>query len=116
MIDDKVKIKCSKCSLTFRERAHRIRNDFQAQCPHCIKLITFDGSSEGINIRRALRQARASQIADTMHRRHVAIHRINGLEYDQLRPFFFNDTATTEIYTLSLHDALPIYCDPTDAG
>src|SRR5438132_13650418 len=25
--------------------------------------------------------------------------------------FFFNDTATTEIYTLSLHDALPIYPD-----
>src|SRR2546425_11231813 len=24
------------------------------------------------------------------------------------RSFFFNDTATTEIYTLSLHDALPI--------
>src|SRR5258705_9144426 len=23
--------------------------------------------------------------------------------------FFFNDTATTEIYTLSLHDALPIW-------
>src|SRR5256885_8920113 len=27
--------------------------------------------------------------------------------------FFFNDTATTEIYTLSLHDALPIYLLPT---
>src|SRR5258707_10802041 len=27
----------------------------------------------------------------------------------QLFFFFFNDTATTEIYTLSLHDALPIY-------
>src|SRR5256885_9145094 len=26
--------------------------------------------------------------------------------------FFFNDTATTEIYTLSLHDALPISSDP----
>src|SRR6478736_8329685 len=26
--------------------------------------------------------------------------------------FFFNDTATTEIYTLSLHDALPITCWP----
>src|SRR5574339_1304156 len=26
--------------------------------------------------------------------------------------FFFNDTATTEIYTLSLHDALPIFDDP----
>src|SRR2546422_7215695 len=27
--------------------------------------------------------------------------------------FFFNDTATTEIYTLSLHDALPICSSPT---
>src|SRR5436190_18646117 len=27
--------------------------------------------------------------------------------------FFFNDTATTEIYTLSLHDALPISDAPT---
>src|SRR3712207_7264908 len=26
--------------------------------------------------------------------------------------FFFNDTATTEIYTLSLHDALPILWGP----
>src|SRR5258708_15704227 len=36
-----------------------------------------------------------------------------GLHYVQcLFFFFFNDTATTEIYTLSLHDALPIF----DAG
>ena len=28
--------------------------------------------------------------------------------------FFFNDTATTEIYTLSLHDALPIYETPEE--
>ena len=28
--------------------------------------------------------------------------------------FFFNDTATTEIYTLSLHDALPIFRLPID--
>src|SRR3712207_7780308 len=27
--------------------------------------------------------------------------------------FFFNDTATTEIYTLSLHDALPIWLPRT---
>src|SRR2546422_4526321 len=27
--------------------------------------------------------------------------------------FFFNDTATTEIYTLSLHDALPIFIGTT---
>src|SRR5256885_7047151 len=30
--------------------------------------------------------------------------------------FFFNDTATTEIYTLSLHDALPICGAPTPAA
>src|SRR5208282_2204425 len=29
--------------------------------------------------------------------------------------FFFNDTATTEIYTLSLHDALPISASPATA-
>src|SRR3712207_7388163 len=29
--------------------------------------------------------------------------------------FFFNDTATTEIYTLSLHDALPISLYPTSS-
>src|SRR2546430_16809984 len=30
--------------------------------------------------------------------------------------FFFNDTATTEIYTLSLHDALPILAGSGGAG
>src|SRR2546425_12384643 len=30
--------------------------------------------------------------------------------------FFFNDTATTEIYTLSLHDALPISRNRADEG
>src|SRR5205823_13579610 len=30
--------------------------------------------------------------------------------------FFFNDTATTEIYTLSLHDALPILKDREPLG
>src|SRR5690554_7855188 len=30
--------------------------------------------------------------------------------------FFFNDTATTEIYTLSLHDALPICLPATSPG
>src|SRR3970282_2191233 len=30
-------------------------------------------------------------------------------DFSHTKFFFFNDTATTEIYTLSLHDALPIY-------
>ena len=35
-----------------------------------------------------------------------------GEWYDVWLFFFFNDTATTEIYTLSLHDALPILRGP----
>src|SRR5690349_22616350 len=35
---------------------------------------------------------------------HLCTHTLSSL----LSLFFFNDTATTEIYTLSLHDALPI--------
>src|SRR2546430_11581835 len=34
---------------------------------------------------------------------------LNAIKSQPLTFFFFNDTATTEIYTLSLHDALPIY-------
>ena len=33
---------------------------------------------------------------------YIVTHRV-------VKYFFFNDTATTEIYTLSLHDALPIW-------
>src|SRR5256885_9149641 len=38
---------------------------------------------------------------------HALVKYLSHLRY--LRLFFFNDTATTEIYTLSLHDALPIF-------
>src|SRR3712207_9441008 len=34
----------------------------------------------------------------------------------QHQKVFFNDTATTEIYALSLHDTLPIYIKLTDDG
>src|SRR5260364_119952 len=36
------------------------------------------------------------------------VNRERYAELARLAAFFFNDTATTEIYTLSLHDALPI--------
>src|ERR1022692_4321096 len=44
------------------------------------------------------------------HRRHIAERRGHSRAGRRWRLlfFFFNDTATTEIYTLSLHDALPI--------
>src|SRR6266568_9568028 len=45
----------------------------------------------------------------------MLLKRISSLQCSTF--FFFNDTATTEIYTLSLHDALPIWkrCRPSKA-
>ena len=42
-------------------------------------------------------------------------HVVSDIESDRqfLFVFFFNDTATTEICTLSPHDALPIFCEGT---
>src|SRR3954463_1423728 len=54
------------------------------------------GDSSQQRVPRALTPLRA---ADDHHRSRHLLH---------LACFFFNDTATTEIYTLSLHDALPI--------
>ena len=58
MAEEKVKIKCTKCSQVFRERAQKIRNGFQTNCQHCNRLITFDSTSEDRNIRRALTSAK----------------------------------------------------------
>jgi predicted nucleic acid-binding Zn-ribbon protein len=58
MIDEKVRIKCTKCSQVFRERAQKIRNGFQTNCQHCNRLITFDTTSDDRNIRKALTSAR----------------------------------------------------------
>src|SRR5690606_5040398 len=57
-----------------------------------------------------------SLVCSCQSHRLAAIHSANFVYVDCLPPraytfllcFFFNDTATTEIYTLSLHDALPI--------
>jgi hypothetical protein len=58
MIDDKVKIKCAKCSQVFRERAQKVRPNFQTNCAHCNRLITFQFGSDDPNIRRALSSAK----------------------------------------------------------
>jgi hypothetical protein len=63
MIDDKVKIKCTRCSQFFRERAQKVRNGFQTNCQHCNRLITFDSTSEDRNIRKALASAREVRLA-----------------------------------------------------
>ena len=63
MIDEKVRIKCTKCTQVFRERAQRIRDGFQTNCQHCNRLITFDTTSEDKNIRRALMSAKEVRMA-----------------------------------------------------
>jgi hypothetical protein len=60
---DRIKIQCSKCKKPFTETAHRLRDGYQMQCPHCMKLITFDSSSEDPNVRRPLKAARDIRIA-----------------------------------------------------
>src|SRR3712207_9589494 len=41
---------------------------------------------------------------------------VDEVDLVRLCNFFFNDTATTEIYTLSLHDALPIYIRASESA
>ena len=65
---DRVKIICSNCRKPFSERAQRLKPGYQTQCQHCMKLITFDTSSEDPNIRRPLKMAR-----DIRHRAEEAI-------------------------------------------
>jgi predicted amidophosphoribosyltransferase len=60
---DRVKCLCSNCRKPFSERATRLKNGYQMQCPNCMRLITFDSSSEDPNIRRPLKAARDIRIA-----------------------------------------------------
>jgi predicted nucleic acid-binding Zn-ribbon protein len=63
VIEEKIRIKCTKCSSVFRERGSRIKNGFQANCPQCNRLITFDSSSEDVNVRKAFQAAKLLRIA-----------------------------------------------------
>jgi hypothetical protein len=55
---DRVRCFCSNCRKPFSERAGRLKNGYQMQCPNCMRLITFDSGSEDPNIRRPLKAAR----------------------------------------------------------
>lgn len=78
MVEEKVKIKCSKCSQIFRERAQKVRNGFQVNCPHCNRLITFDTSTEDRNIRKALQGAKEIRLAIEASRQAAAIAQENA--------------------------------------
>lgn len=73
MLDEKIKIKCTRCSQMFRERAQRVRDGFQTNCPHCNRLITFDATVEDRNVRKALSNAKEKRIEIEESRRAAAI-------------------------------------------
>ena len=65
---------------------------------------------EGSNVPRKGHTQKRDVLADPMYNSKVVTKLINSIMLDGKKGVaqFFNDTATTEIYTLSLHDALPI--------
>jgi hypothetical protein len=73
MVDDKIKIKCTKCSQIFRDRAQRVRPGYQTNCHHCNRLITFDLTVEDRNVHRALTSAKELRAVIEASRRAAAI-------------------------------------------
>ena len=55
---DRIKIICSQLPEAFFRASQSTLNGYQVQCPNCMRLITFDSSSEDPNIRRPLKAAR----------------------------------------------------------
>ena len=75
MLDEKIRIKCTRCSQVFRERAQRVREGFQTNCHHCNRLITFDSTAEDRNIRKALLSAKEKRAEIEASHRAAAIAR-----------------------------------------
>ncbi|TPQ36170.1 hypothetical protein C2U70_13260 [Bradyrhizobium guangdongense] len=62
-MDDKVRIRCPYCTRLFRHRAQRIRDGFQLNCEHCVRLITFTRDTEDPFMRRAMKAAQDTRLA-----------------------------------------------------
>jgi Zn finger protein HypA/HybF involved in hydrogenase expression len=73
MLDEKIRIKCTKCSQVFRERAQRVRDGFQTNCPHCNRLITFDMTGDDRNVRKALMSAKELRLVIEASRRAASV-------------------------------------------
>jgi hypothetical protein len=57
VVDDKVKVRCT-CKRVFREKASRVRDGFQVNCPDCYRLLTLSKETQDPFMRRALKEAR----------------------------------------------------------
>src|SRR5215203_2545111 len=74
---------------------------------------TYCGGSSGITTTQATTRSTSSWWRRFSAGRRSSSSRSTGCGFASTCLFFFlNDTATTEIYTLSLHDALPISIEP----
>jgi hypothetical protein len=63
MIDDKVRIRCPRCTRVFRDKAYKVRDGYQVNCVNCTGLLTLNRDSEDPFIRRALKEAREIRAA-----------------------------------------------------
>src|SRR2546422_3449385 len=79
------------------------------------RLQYHSGSGDPARVRRAASHHHSAEPQQPLHEGSRALlgeepaAELHGERDGGARYFFFNDTATTEIYTLSLHDALPIF-------
>ncbi len=62
---EKIMVGCSRCKTRFREKAARVREGYQSQCPNCGKFISFSGEADDPFVRRALTEAR--RIRNALH-------------------------------------------------
>src|SRR3712207_843491 len=81
----------------------------------CASLLASDSNVRGKHSSRRVRHFSAAPAWRKIVPRDRKSTRLNSSHANiSYAVFFFNDTATTEIYTLSLHDALPISCRADD--
>src|SRR3954449_6515342 len=103
---------CQTCALRSEEHTSELQSHSHLVCRLLLakkkKITRHTHATERPEARRN-RQARPTRSPAAV--RPGGVHdprRLGDLEDPCVCFFFFNDTATTEIYTLSLHDALPI--------
>ena len=56
-IDDTIQVRCSRCTVKFRDKARRVREGYSRQCPSCERLLFFVEGSPVKAISDALREA-----------------------------------------------------------
>src|SRR5579859_5159418 len=97
-----------------RHRSEEHTSELQSQSNLVCRLLLEKKTK--VNI-LSVAEGLTNQVAESIHEANLSCQVLDGGSFMLARSvelmndgifFFFNDAATTEIYTLSLHDALPI--------